>query len=134
MINIEGTQGEIQGAAKSSEYNRATWTVTCNQFGKGDLRNIYNLVDLVVRSTDQGWTAVYEFLDNPGMWNIMSQNLKHWYLGQELYIRVHANDPNPAKERPPPENLLFVWPASHFIILEMVIAVPPGREIRMGAE
>ncbi|KAK7268512.1 hypothetical protein RIF29_21212 [Crotalaria pallida] len=84
-------------------------------FGKGDwrpeLRNIYNLVDPVVRSTVQvypkGWTAVYAFLDNPGMWNLRSQILKHWYLGQELYIRVHDNDPNPAKERPPPENLLM---------------------------
>ncbi|KVI09673.1 hypothetical protein Ccrd_011936 [Cynara cardunculus var. scolymus] len=31
----------------------------------------------------------------------------HWYLGQELYIRVYDPDPNPAKERQPPSNLLF---------------------------
>ncbi|KAI3470515.1 hypothetical protein Pfo_027178 [Paulownia fortunei] len=54
-----------------------------------------------------GWTAVYVYLDNPGMWNLRSQNLQHWYLGQELYIRVYDPDPNPAKERPPPNNLLF---------------------------
>lgn len=54
-----------------------------------------------------GWTAVYAFLDNPGMWNLRSQILKHWYLGQELYLRVYDPDPNPAKERPPPENLIF---------------------------
>ncbi|XP_035548513.1 monocopper oxidase-like protein SKU5 [Juglans regia] len=75
-----------------------------------DLRSTYNLFDPVVRSTVQvypgGWTAVYAFLDNPGMWNLRSQLLKHWYLGQELYVRVHDADPNPAKERPPPENLL----------------------------
>ncbi|KAI3517199.1 hypothetical protein L1887_16411 [Cichorium endivia] len=74
-------------------------------------RSTYNLYDPVVRSTVQvypgGWTAVYAFLDNPGMWNLRSQHLKHWYLGQELYVRVHDDDPNPAKENPPPENLLL---------------------------
>ncbi|RVW97654.1 Monocopper oxidase-like protein SKU5 [Vitis vinifera] len=84
-------------------------------FGDGDwqpeLRSTYNLLDPVVRSTTQvypgGWTAVYAFLDNPGMWNLRSQNLKNWYLGQELYVRVYDPDPNPAKERPPPENILL---------------------------
>ncbi|CAN1339616.1 Monocopper oxidase-like protein SKU5 [Linum perenne] len=76
-----------------------------------DSRREYNLQDPVVRSTVQvypgGWTAVYAFLDNPGMWNLRSQNLKNWYLGQEMYIRVHNDDPNPAKERPPPANMLL---------------------------
>ncbi|KAM7467867.1 hypothetical protein LguiB_015429 [Lonicera macranthoides] len=84
-------------------------------FGEGEWspesRNTYNLFDPVVRSTVQvyprRWTAVYSFLDNPGMWNLRSQHMKHWYLGQELYVRVHDDDPNPAKERPPPENLLL---------------------------
>ncbi|CAK9186353.1 unnamed protein product [Ilex paraguariensis] len=84
-------------------------------FGEGEWtpesRTSYNLYDPVVRSTVQVypgmWTAVYAFLDNPGMWNLRSQHLKHWFLGQELYIRVHDDDPNPAKERPPPENLLL---------------------------
>ncbi|KAK6228311.1 hypothetical protein SCA6_000651, partial [Theobroma cacao] len=84
-------------------------------FGSGDWapdsRNTYNVIDPIVRSTAQvypgGWTAEYAFLDNPGMWNLRSQNLKNWYLGQELYIRVYDADPNPAKERPPPDNLLL---------------------------
>ncbi|XP_061999696.1 monocopper oxidase-like protein SKU5 [Rosa rugosa] len=84
-------------------------------FGIGDWttesRSTYNLYDPVVRSTVQvypgAWTAVYAFLDNPGMWNLRSQLLKHWYLGQELYVRVFDADPNPAKERPPPDNLLL---------------------------
>ncbi|XP_075502750.1 monocopper oxidase-like protein SKU5 [Primulina tabacum] len=84
-------------------------------FGEGEWtpasRSTYNLYDPVVRSTVQvypgRWTAVYAFLDNPGMWNLRSQNLFHWYMGQELYIRVHDADPNPAKERPPPENVLL---------------------------
>ncbi|MED6184764.1 hypothetical protein PIB30_050658 [Stylosanthes scabra] len=84
-------------------------------FGDGDWtpasRDTYNIFDPVVRSTVQvypgGWTAVYGFLDNPGMWNLRSQVLKQWYLGQELYIRVFDADPDPAKERPPPENILL---------------------------
>ncbi|XP_065872041.1 monocopper oxidase-like protein SKS1 [Euphorbia lathyris] len=76
-----------------------------------EARESYNLLDPVVRSTVQvypkGWTAVYAFLDNPGMWNLRSQRLTNWYLGQEMYIRVHDDDPNPAKERPPPSNLLL---------------------------
>ncbi|KAL4576811.1 hypothetical protein LXL04_012911 [Taraxacum kok-saghyz] len=84
-------------------------------FGAGEwtpsMRSTYNLNDPVVRSTVQvypgGWTAVYAYLDNPGMWNLRSQVLKHWYLGQELYVRVYDPDPNPAKERQPPSNLLF---------------------------
>lgn len=86
-----------------------------SRFGNGlwgpEARNDYNIYDPVVRSTVQvypnGWTAVYAFLDNPGMWNLRSQSLKNWYLGQELYIRVFDDDPNPAKERPPPNNLLL---------------------------
>ncbi|XP_047313082.1 monocopper oxidase-like protein SKU5 [Impatiens glandulifera] len=84
-------------------------------FGHGEWspseRSTYNLLDPVVRSTVQvypgGWSAVYAYMDNPGMWNLRSQHLMNWYLGQELYVRVHDDDPNPAKERPPPNNLLL---------------------------
>ncbi|KAL5735066.1 hypothetical protein ACOSP7_032927 [Xanthoceras sorbifolium] len=84
-------------------------------FGNGEWtqesRNTYNVYDPVVRATVQvyprGWTAVYAFLDNPGMWNLRSQLLNNWYLGQEFYIRVFNGDPDPAKERPPPQNLLL---------------------------
>ncbi|KAM0949599.1 putative L-ascorbate oxidase [Dioscorea sansibarensis] len=84
-------------------------------FGDGDWspssRSLYNLLDPVVRSTIQvypnGWSAVYAFLDNPGMWNLRSQLLRNWYLGEEMYIRVFDPDKNPAKERPPPDNLLL---------------------------
>ncbi|XP_028783336.1 monocopper oxidase-like protein SKU5 [Neltuma alba] len=84
-------------------------------FGEGkwkpELRSKYNLYDPVSRSTVQvfprGWSAVYAYLDNPGMWNLRSQKLRSWYLGQELYVRVYDPDPNPSKEDPPPENLLL---------------------------
>ncbi|KAK7268514.1 hypothetical protein RIF29_21214 [Crotalaria pallida] len=73
-------------------------------------RFTYNLYDPVARSTVQvypgGWSALYVFPDNPGMWNLRSQKLRNWYLGEELYVRVYDPDPNPAKERPPPQNLL----------------------------
>eukprot|EP01018_Ginkgo_biloba_P012418 Gb_27971 [translate_table: standard] len=85
-------------------------------FGQGDwsadsIYN-YNLYDPVVRSTTQvfpnnSWTAIYVHLDNPGMWNLRSQTLTNWYLGQELYVRVFDTDPNPAKEHPIPDNVLY---------------------------
>ncbi|KAL6128449.1 hypothetical protein ACLB2K_071804 [Fragaria x ananassa] len=74
-------------------------------------RSTYNLYDPVVRSTVQvyprGWSAAYAYLDNPGMWNLRSQQLKNWYLGEELYVRVYDADPNPEKERPSPDNILL---------------------------
>ncbi|KHN00955.1 Monocopper oxidase-like protein SKU5 [Glycine soja] len=78
--------------------------------GEGDWnpesRSSYNLYDPVARSTVQvypgGWSSVYVYPDNPGMWNLRSQNLQSWYLGEELYVRVYDADPNPAKEKPPP--------------------------------
>ncbi|XP_041002551.1 monocopper oxidase-like protein SKU5 [Juglans microcarpa x Juglans regia] len=84
-------------------------------FGEGEWspksRCRYNLFDPVVRSTVQvyprRWSAVYAYLDNPGTWNLRSQLLKNWYLGQELYLRVFDADPDPAKERPPPDNILL---------------------------
>ncbi|OMO62790.1 Multicopper oxidase, type 1 [Corchorus olitorius] len=83
-------------------YGNGNWTPSS--------REDYNIIDPIVRSTIQvypaGWTAVYVYLDNPGMWNLRSQNLMKWYMGEELYIRVYDADPNPAKEQPPPDNLL----------------------------
>ncbi|KAI4370678.1 hypothetical protein MLD38_019001 [Melastoma candidum] len=84
-------------------------------FGNGNWtpgdRSTYNTNDPVVRSTVQvypgRWTTVYAYLDNPGMWNLRSQNVRNWYLGQEMYVRVYDADPDPAKERPPPDNLLL---------------------------
>lgn len=86
---------------KLSSYGRGKW--------RPKSRSTYNLYDPVVRSTVQvyprGWSAAYAYLDNPGMWNLRSQQLKNWYLGEELYVRVYDADPNPEKERPPPDNI-----------------------------
>ncbi|KAG0449515.1 hypothetical protein HPP92_027274 [Vanilla planifolia] len=83
-------------------------------FGDGEWspasRDTYNIVDAIVRSTVQvypkGWTTVYVYMDDPGMWNLRSQLLHNWYFGQELYVRVLDADTNPTKEKPPPMNLL----------------------------
>ncbi|MED6184763.1 hypothetical protein PIB30_050657 [Stylosanthes scabra] len=78
---------------------------------RSESRSSYNLYDPVARSTVQaypgGWSAVYIYPDNPGMWNLRSQKLKNWFLGEELYVRVYDPDSNPTKEKPPPENLLL---------------------------
>ncbi|KAJ0113641.1 hypothetical protein Patl1_03120 [Pistacia atlantica] len=34
------------------------------------------------------WTAILVYLDNPGIWNLRTENLNSWYLGQEVYMNV----------------------------------------------
>lgn len=34
------------------------------------------------------WTAILVSLDNAGVWNLRTQNLDSWYLGQEVYVSV----------------------------------------------
>ncbi|KAL9225232.1 hypothetical protein vseg_001181 [Gypsophila vaccaria] len=57
-----------------------------------DNRGSYNKWDAIYRCTVQvfpeAWTAVYAYLDNPGVWNIRTENLDMWYLGQETYIKL----------------------------------------------
>lgn len=52
-------------------------------------RTTYNKWDGVARSTTQvfpgAWTAILVSLDNAGIWNLRTENLDSWYLGQELY-------------------------------------------------
>lgn len=72
------------------------------------------------------WSAIYAYLDNPGMWNLRSQRLENWYLGQKLYLRVHDDDPNPAKEWSPPQNLLLcgLWPTSLPVATDAILDHP----------
>jgi hypothetical protein len=52
-------------------------------------------------------------LDNQGLWNLRSQDVERWYLGQELYLRVRGigeEDPStiPARDEVPlPENAIL---------------------------
>ncbi|KAK3128159.1 hypothetical protein QOZ80_6BG0457730 [Eleusine coracana subsp. coracana] len=75
-------------------------------------RGTYNKWDGVSRCTTQvfpgAWTAVMVSLDSPGFWNVRTENLDTWYLGQETYIRVV--DPNGGynvTEMVAPDNILY---------------------------
>lgn len=75
-------------------------------------RGSYNRWDAISRSTVQvysrGWTAVYVSLDNVGIWNLRTENLDRWYLGQETYMRItNPEDPSNKTELPLPDNALF---------------------------
>ncbi|KAF4367558.1 hypothetical protein CsatB_024785 [Cannabis sativa] len=73
-------------------------------------RNTYNKWDGVARSTTQvfpgAWTAILISLDNSGMWNLRTDNLNSWYLGQETYISV-VNTEDDKSEVSLPENAIF---------------------------
>lgn len=80
-------------------------------------RGTYNKWDGVARSTTQvfphSWTAVLVELDNVGMWNLRSELLPNWYLGQELYIRVYNPENTNKTELPVPDNAIYCGRLSH---------------------
>ncbi|KAF3448384.1 hypothetical protein FNV43_RR09097 [Rhamnella rubrinervis] len=74
-------------------------------------RGTYNKWDGIARSTTQvypgAWTAILISLDNVGVWNLRTENLDSWYLGQETYIRVVNPEATNKTELPIPDNALF---------------------------
>jgi len=52
-------------------------------------------------------------LDNVGIWNLRTENLDSWYLGQETYIRVVNPEPTNKTELPIPDNALFCGKLQH---------------------
>ncbi|CAI9106408.1 OLC1v1005557C1 [Oldenlandia corymbosa var. corymbosa] len=75
-------------------------------------RGSYNRWDALSRSTTQvfpgGWTSVFVSLDNVGVWNLRSENLDRWYLGEETYMKiVNPEDHINKTELPRPENALY---------------------------
>ena len=54
----------------------------------------------------EAWTAILISLDNSGIWNLRTQNLNSWYLGQEVYISV-VNPEADNSEISLPENAIF---------------------------
>ncbi|KAL6581386.1 Serine/threonine protein kinase [Orobanche minor] len=75
-------------------------------------RESYNTWNAISRSTVQvfagGWTAVFVSLDNVGVWNLRTENLDRWYLGQETYMRIINPEDNANKtELPEPDNVLY---------------------------
>ncbi|KAL7147566.1 hypothetical protein ABFS83_06G116100 [Erythranthe nasuta] len=81
-------------------------------------RGSYNRWDAISRSTVQvfpgGWTAVFVSLDNVGAWNLRTENLDRWYLGQETYMRIiNPEDSGNKTELPVPDNVLYCGALSH---------------------
>jgi FtsP/CotA-like multicopper oxidase with cupredoxin domain len=74
-------------------------------------RGTYNKWDGIARSTVQvfpgAWTAILVSLDNVGIWNLRTENLDSWYLGQETYLRIVNPEPTNKTELPMPDNALF---------------------------
>lgn len=74
-------------------------------------RGTYNKWDGIARTTTQvfpgAWTAILVSLDNVGIWNLRTENLDSWYLGQETYVRVVNPEVTNKTEFPMPDNALF---------------------------
>ncbi|GMH09512.1 hypothetical protein Nepgr_011353 [Nepenthes gracilis] len=74
-------------------------------------RGTYNKWDGIARTTAQvypgAWTAVLVSLDNVGVWNLRTENLDSWYLGQETYIRVVNPEATNQTELSMPDNALY---------------------------
>ncbi|GAB2212354.1 hypothetical protein Drorol1_Dr00020314 [Drosera rotundifolia] len=74
-------------------------------------RGTYNKWDGVARTAVQvypgAWTAILVSLDNVGVWNLRTENLDSWYLGQETYIRVINPVYSNTTELPKPDNSLY---------------------------
>ncbi|XP_019440896.1 PREDICTED: monocopper oxidase-like protein SKS1 [Lupinus angustifolius] len=77
-------------------------------------RGSYNKWDAISRCTTQvypgGWTAILVAIDNVGYWNLRSENLDRWYLGQETYMKVINPEENGRTELGPPANVLYCGP------------------------
>ncbi|KAJ7952469.1 monocopper oxidase-like protein SKU5 [Quillaja saponaria] len=74
-------------------------------------RGTYNKWDGIARTTTQvypgAWTAILISLDNVGVWNLRTDNLDSWYLGQETYVRIVNPEATNKTELPMPDNALF---------------------------
>jgi len=75
------------------------------------IRECYNLTSVCFQCLIQvypgAWTAILVSLDNVGVWNLRTENLDSWYLGQETYVRVVNPEVTNKTELPIPDNALF---------------------------
>nr|XP_043605868.1 monocopper oxidase-like protein SKU5 [Erigeron canadensis] len=98
-----------------------------------DSRGTYNKWDGIARGTTQvfpgAWTAVLISLDNVGVWNLRTENLDSWYLGQETYIRIVNPEKNNKTELPMPDNALFCGALSR---LQKPQDTSPATSIRIS--
>ncbi|KAK3038459.1 hypothetical protein RJ639_029757 [Escallonia herrerae] len=81
-------------------------------------RGTYNKWDGIARATTQvfpgAWTAILISLDNVGVWNLRTENLDSWYLGQETYVKVVNSEVNNKTELPMPDNALLCGALSKY--------------------
>ncbi|CAM8933403.1 unnamed protein product [Rhodiola kirilowii] len=74
-------------------------------------RASYNRWDGISRSTTQvypgAWTAILISLDNAGVWNLRSQKLDEWYLGQETYLVTLNPEEKNTTEMLVPDNVRY---------------------------
>ncbi|KAK4389446.1 Monocopper oxidase-like protein SKU5 [Sesamum angolense] len=98
---------------KVQTYHMSGYAFLCMDYGEWteNSRGTYNKWDGIARTTAQvypgAWTAILISLDNVGVWNLRTENLDSWYLGQETYVRVINPEPNNKTEFPIPDNALF---------------------------
>ncbi|XP_042512307.1 monocopper oxidase-like protein SKU5 [Macadamia integrifolia] len=82
-------------------------------------RGTYNKWDGIARSTIQvfpgAWTVILVSLDNVGVWNLRTENLDSWYLGQETYVRIVNPEANNKTELPKPDNAFYCGQLSHLM-------------------
>ncbi|XP_027335469.1 monocopper oxidase-like protein SKU5 [Abrus precatorius] len=91
-------------------------------------RGTYNKWDGIARTTTQvypgAWTAILVSLDNVGVWNLRTENLDSWYLGQETYVRVVNPEATNKTELPIPDNALFCGALSKLQKPQVVSSAP----------
>ncbi|KAK4769418.1 hypothetical protein SAY86_027568 [Trapa natans] len=100
---------------KMQSYHMSGYAFFVVGMGEGEWtensRSTYNKWDGIARSTVQvypgAWTAILISLDNVGVWNLRTENLDSWYLGQETYIRIVNPETTNKTELPIPDNALL---------------------------
>ncbi|GAB4857044.1 Monocopper oxidase-like protein sku5 [Ancistrocladus abbreviatus] len=100
-------------------------------------RGTYNKWDGIARTTAQvypgAWTAILVSLDNVGIWNLRTENLDSWYLGQETYVRVVNPEATNKTELPIPDNALYCGALSKLQKPEDISLAKslPGNQIQL---
>ena len=88
--------GTIDKLLSSLDFTRQPWYSLQPQF-----------LNVVFQVYPGAWTAVLVSLDNVGIWNVRTENLDTWYLGQEVYVRVVNPEATNKTELPVPDNALY---------------------------
>ncbi|THG22901.1 hypothetical protein TEA_026948 [Camellia sinensis var. sinensis] len=120
ILHYSNSKGKASGPLPDPPNDQFDKTFSMNQarsirmdYGEWteNSRGTYNKWDGIARTTTQvfpgAWTAILISLDNVGVWNLRTENLDSWYLGQETYVRVVNPEETNKTELPMPDNALF---------------------------